>query len=60
MKLGKYIVQVKQGREEVQTDFTNPDKILHGGGVQLSSVRQIAANHSKPQTTLEHQIHDEL
>lgn len=52
-KLGKFIAQVKTGREEVQTDFTTSDKILHGGGVQLQSVRQIAANHVKPQTDLE-------
>ncbi len=58
--MGKYIAQVKQGREQVQADFTTPDKILHGGGVQLSSVKQIAANFAKPQNDLEQQIHDEL
>lgn len=37
--LKKYLNQVKKGREEVQSDFTTPDKILHGGGVQLRSVK---------------------
>lgn len=59
-KLGKYIAQVKQGREQTQADFTTADKILHGGGVQLSSVKQIAANHTKPQNAFEQKIHDEL
>lgn len=31
--LKKYLNQVKKAREEVQTDFTTSDKILHGGGV---------------------------
>ena len=51
-KMGKYINQVKKGREEVQADFTAHDKILHGGGVNLSSTKQIAANQT-PVTELE-------
>lgn len=42
--LGKYIGQVKRAREQVQSDFTTNDKILHGGGIALNSVAQIAAN----------------
>lgn len=42
--LGKYIQQVKKAREEVQSDFTTKDKILHGGGIVLNSMAQIAAN----------------
>ena len=36
--LGKYLGQVKRAREQVQSDFTTSDKILHGGGVALNSV----------------------
>ena len=37
-KLGKWIGQVKRAREEVQSDFTTADKILHGGSVALNSM----------------------
>lgn len=43
-KLGIYIPQVKRAREEVQSDFTTADKLLHGGKVTLNSLGQIAAN----------------
>ena len=43
-KLGVYIPQVKRAREEVQSDFTTADKLLHGGKVSLNSLGQIAAN----------------
>lgn len=36
--LGKFINQVKKAREEVQSDFTTSEKILHGGGVALNSM----------------------
>ena len=36
--LAKYIGQVKRAREEVQSDFTTPDKVLHGGKVVLNSL----------------------
>ena len=36
--LGKFINQVKKAREEVQSDFTTADKLLHGGKVVLNSV----------------------
>ena len=43
-KLGVYLPQVKRAREEVQSDFTTADKLLHGGKVVLNSLGQIAAN----------------
>ena len=43
-KLGVYLPQVKRAREEVQSDFTTADKLLHGGKVTLNSLGQIAAN----------------
>ena len=43
-KLGIYLPQVKRAREEVQSDFTTADKLLHGGKVTLNSLGQIAAN----------------
>ena len=42
--LAKWIGQVKRAREEVQSDFTTPDKLLHGGRVALNSIAQMAAN----------------
>ena len=42
--LRKWIGQVKRAREEVQSDFTTPDKILHGGKVALNSLAQMASN----------------
>ena len=42
--LAKWIGQVKRGREEVQSDFTTPDRILHGGRVALNSIAQMASN----------------
>ena len=36
--MAKYIGQVKRSREEVQSDFTAPDKVLHGGKVNLQSI----------------------
>ena len=35
---------MKRAREEVQSDFTTADKLLHGGKVTLNSLGQIAAN----------------
>ena len=35
---------MKRAREETQSDFTTPDKLLHGGKVTLNSLGQIAAN----------------
>lgn len=58
-KMAKYLVQVKHAREQVQADFTSADKISYGGGVQLKSTKQLAANFSKPQTPLEMQIYEE-
>lgn len=62
-KLGKWIGQVKRAREEVQSDFTTADKLLHGGGVALNSVAQIAANAENPSgftSQLEQQVQAEL
>ena len=42
--MSTYIPQVKRAREEAQSDFTTPDKLLHGGKVTLNSLGQIAAN----------------
>jgi len=39
-----YLPQVKRQREEVQSDFTTADKLLHGGKVVVNSLGQIAAN----------------
>jgi hypothetical protein len=50
--LGKFIQQVKRGREEAQSDFTTSDKILHGGGVALNSIAQIAANRENSSTSV--------
>lgn len=58
----KYIPQVKQAREEVQHDFTTPDKIRSGGATNLKSISQIASNinSSNPASTMEQKIQDQL
>lgn len=58
-KMSKYLAQVKHAREEVQADFTTADKISYGGGIQLKSAKQMAANFNKPQSALEIQIYEE-
>ncbi len=52
--------QVKQAREELQSDFTNKDKLLDGGGISTHSAKQIASNQQNPQSQLEKQIFGEL
>ena len=42
--LGKYVQQVKKAREETQSDFTTRDKLVHGGGIVLNNLAQVAAN----------------
>jgi len=52
-KIAKFLPQVKSAREEVQSDFTQREKILHGGGISLQSVRQISANNVRATNDLE-------
>ena len=49
----KYLPQVKAAREEEQHDFTTPDKIRSGGGVNLKSLAQIASNLTENRATSE-------
>ena len=63
--MGKYIGQVKRAREEVQSDFTTPDRILHGGKVVLNSLAQLAAyvnddQGALPADSMEAQVQAEL